>query len=171
MPNRKNIDDLKSLTNSMAKAKAIYFTEFHGLDVGSLTRLRGEFYKVGVEYRVAKNTLLKLAARQNNIDGLDSLLKGSTAVAISYDEPVSPAKVIKEFADDSDLPTVKGILFDGDLLPGEDFKRLADMPSKDELLSKLVLLLHSPIQKLLMTIDSPMQKLVRGLNALKEKKT
>ena len=171
MPNKKNIDDLKSLSDSMAKAKAIYFTEFHGLDVGSLTRLRGEFYKVGVEYRVAKNTLLKLAAKKNNIDGLDSLLKGSTAVAISYDEPVSAAKVIREFADDSGLPNVKGILFDGDLLPGEDFKRLADMPSKEELLSKLVLLLHSPMQKLLMTIDSPMQKLVRGLNALKEKKT
>ena len=171
MPNKKNIDDLKSLTDSMGKAKAVYFTEFHGLDVGSITRLRGEFYKAGVEYRVAKNTLLKLAAKQNNIDGLDSLLKGSTAIAISYDEPVSPAKIIKEFTSDNDLPNVKGILFDGDLLPGEDFKRLADMPSKEELLSKLLSLLHSPLQKLLMTVDSPMQKFVRGLNVLKEKKT
>ena len=144
MPNIKNIEQVKELKETFSKAKAIYFTEYHGLNVGDITKLRSEFFKADVEYKVAKNTLIKLAAEQNMISGLDEVLIGSTAIAIAYDEPVAPAKVIKEFTKDNDLPTVKGILFDGEFLPGEEFKKLANMPSKEELLSQLVAMLNSP---------------------------
>ena len=119
MPNKKNIEQVKQLTQALSKAKAVYFTEYHGLNVSDLTRLRGEFFKAGIEYKVAKNTLIKLAAGENQIAGLDIVLAGSTANDISYDEPVAPAKVIKKFNKDNDLPLVKGILFDGEFLPGE----------------------------------------------------
>ena len=105
------------------------------------------------------------------ISGLDEVLIGSTAIAIAYNEPVAPAKVIKEFTKDNDLPTVKGILFDGEFLPGEEFKKLADMPSKEELLSQLVAMLNSPLQKLVSTLIAPMQNAVGVLNTLKEKKS
>ncbi|MBT7373485.1 MAG: 50S ribosomal protein L10, partial [Candidatus Marinimicrobia bacterium] len=133
--------------------------------------LRSEFFKADVEYKVAKNTLIKLAAQQNKISGLDEVLIGSTAIAIAYNEPVAPAKVIKEFTKDNDLPTVKGILFDGEFLPGEEFNKLADMPSKEELLSQLVAMLNSPLQKLASTLIAPMQNAVSVLNNLKEKKS
>ena len=169
MPNNKNIEQVKELKETFSKAKAIYFTEYHGLNVGDITKLRSEFFKADVEYKVAKNTLIKLAAEQNKISGLDEVLIGSTAIAIAYTEPVAPAKLIKEFTKDNDLPTVKGILFDGEFLPGEEFKKLADMPSKEESLSQLVAMLNSPLQKLVSTLIAPIQNAVGVLNNLKEK--
>ena len=171
MPNSKNIEQVKELSDSLSKAKAVYFTEYHGLNVEDLTKLRSEFFKADVEYRVAKNTLIKLAAEENKITGLEELLKGSTALAIAYDEPVSPAKVIKKFTKENDLPSVKGILFEGQFLPGEEFKKLANLPSKEESLSILVTMLNSPMQKLASTFNAPLQSLAGVLNNLKEKKS
>ena len=171
MPNSKNIEQVKELSDSFSRAKAVYFTEYHGLNVGDLTKLRSEFFKADVEYKVAKNTLIKLAAQENKISGLEELFKGSTALAIAYDEPVSPAKVIKEFTKENDLPSVKGILFEGQFLPGEEFKKLANLTSKEESLSILVTMLKSPMQKLASTLNAPMQSLAGVLNNLKEKKS
>jgi large subunit ribosomal protein L10 len=133
--------------------------------------LRNKFFKSDVEYLVAKNTLLRKVVEDREIKGLDDVLKGSTAIAISYHEPVSPAKVIKDFTKENDLPSVKGILFDGAVLPGEDFKKLANMPSKDEMLAQLASMLNSPVQKFVSTISSPMQNALGVLNSLKEKKS
>lgn len=170
MPSEKNIKELERLSDVFSKAKSIYFTEYHGLKVSEITELRSEFYKADVEYLVAKNTLLKKAALSNNIEGLDIILKGSTAIAVSYGEPVAPARVIKEFIKEGDLPGVKGILFDGHVLPGSDFKKLAEMPSKDVMLSQLISMLQSPLQKFVSTVHAPMQNVVGVLNSLKEKK-
>jgi len=171
MPSKKNIEQYENLSDKFSRAKAVYFTEYHGLKVSEITRLRNMFFKSDVEYLVAKNTLLRKVADERKIDGLGDVLKGSTAIAISYNEPVSPAKVIKDFVKENDLPNVKGILFNGVILPGEDFKKLADMPSKDEMLAQLALMLKSPIQKFVSTISSPMQKALGVLNNLKEKKS
>jgi len=171
MPNKKNIEQVKELSETLAKAKAVYFTEYHGLNVGDITKLRSEFFKVDVDYKVAKNTLIKLAAQDNKISGVDDMLKGSTALAISYDEPVAPAKVIKEFKKDNELPEVKGILFEGEFMSGGEFERLADMPSKEESLSMLVAMLNSPLQKLVSTLNAPMQDTLGVLNSLKENKS
>ena len=95
----------------------------------NITKLRSEFYKAKIEYKVAKNTLLKLALAENSIEGIEDILNGSTAIAVSYDGPVAPAKVINKFNKKNDLPKVKGILFEGKFLPGKEFRRLADMPS------------------------------------------
>ena len=171
MPNQKNIEQVQELKEIFSKAKAVYFTEYHGLNVDEVTELRSEFFKSDIEFKVAKNTLIRLAAVESKIEGVDEFLKGSTAIAISYDEPVSPAKVIKKFTKDRDLPNVKGILFEGEVLPGDDFKRLADMLSKDELLAQLIRMLGSPIQKFASTLSSPMQNTVSVLNNLKEQKS
>ena len=171
MPNKKNIEELKRLSESLSKAKAVYFTEYHGLNVSDMTKLRGEFFKADVEFKVAKNTLVKLAVKDNNIELDDELFKGSTALAISFDEPVAPAKVIKKFRKDSDLPEVKGIIFDGKFVPGSEYNRLADLPSKEELLAKLVSMLNSPLQKLVSTINAPFQNTLGALNNLKENKS
>ena len=171
MPNAKNIQQVKELTETLSKAKAIYFTKFQGLNVAEATKLRSEFFKADVDFRVAKNTLLKLAAEKNEISGLDEILKGSTAIAVSYDEPVAPAKVIKAFTKDNDLPSVKGILFEGEFLPGKEFKRLADLPSKDESLAILMSMLKSPLQKLASTLNASMTNVVVALNNLKDQKS
>ena len=171
MPSSKNIEAVAELSDKLVRAKAIYFTDYLGLDVGSITDLRSQFFQADVEYTVAKNTLLKIAAKENKIKGLDEFLTGPTAIAISYDEPTSPAKVIKSFSKDHDKPRVKGILFEGDVLDGSEFKRLADLPSKIELLSQLVAMLQSSMSKLVNTLNAPLTNVANVLNNLKEQKT
>lgn len=171
MPNTKNIEAVAELKDKLNRAKAVYFTDYLGLDVESITDLRSRFFKENVEYSVAKNTLIKIAAEENEIDGLDKLLNGPTAIAISYDEPTSPAKVIKTFSKEHNKPEVKGILFDGDLLDGSEFKRLADIPSKEESLTILAAMLQSTMNKLVNTLNAPLTNVANVLNNLKEQKS
>ena len=126
MPSKKNIAQLSDLKNIFSKAIAIYFTKYQGLDVASITNLRGSFFKNNIDYKVAKNSLLKIVVDENNLSGLDNVLKGDTAIAISYDEPVAPAKILKEFKD-NDLPVVKGIIIDGKVIKAEMFEKLSKM--------------------------------------------
>ena len=171
MPSEKNQDELAQLTEKLDKAKAVYFTDFLGLDVSSITELRSEFFKASIEFKVAKNTLLKLAAENINLEGLDDFLVGSTAIAISYDEPTAPAKVLKKFTEDHDKPKVKAILFDGEVLDGSEYLKFATLPTKDELLTKLVLMLNSTITILARTLTASMTNFVNGLNNLKNTKS
>ena len=171
MPSEKNQDELAQLTEKLDKAKAVYFTDFLGLDVSSITELRSEFFKASIEFKVAKNTLLKLAAKNINLEGLDDFLVGSTAIAISYDEPTAPAKVLKKFTEDHEKPDVKAILFDGEVLDGSEYLKFATLPTKDELLTKLVLMLNSPITVLARTLSGSMTNFVNGLNNLKNTKS
>ena len=171
MPSEKNQDELAQLTEKLDRAKAVYFTDFLGLDVSSITELRSEFFKSSIEFKVAKNTLLKLAAENINLEGLDDFLVGSTAIAISYDEPTAPAKVLKNFTENHDKPEVKAILFDGEVLDGSEYLKFATLPTKDELLTKLVLMLNSPITILARTLTASMTNFVNGLNNLKNTKS
>ena len=171
MPSEKNQDELAQLTEKLDKAKAVYFTDFLGLDVSSITELRSEFFKASIEFKVAKNTLLKLAAENINLEGIDDFLVGSTAIAISYDEPTAPAKVLKKFTEDHDKPEVKAILFDGEVLDGSEYLKFATLPTKDELLTKLVLMVNSPITILARTLSASMTNFVNGLNNLKNTKS
>ena len=171
MPSQKNIDEVKYLTDKLESASAVYFTDYLGLDVESITKLRDEFFNASVEFKVTKNTLLKLAADSVNIKGLDDYLVGSTAIAMSFDEPTSPARVLKNFVKDHDKPEVKAILFDGEVLEGSEYKKFASLPSKDELLTKFVVMLNSPMTKLVRTLNSPMGDFVNVLNSLKNEKS
>ena len=111
MPNQKNIDNVQDLVSKLSKAKSIYFTDYLGLNVSDVTELRKKFFENDVEFLVVKNTLLRIAAADSGVDNLsDDLFAGSTAIALSYDEPVSAAKIIKDFLKEHELPVVKGIL-------------------------------------------------------------
>ena len=171
MPSEKNQDELAQLTEKLDKAKAVYFTDFLGLDVSSITELRSEFFKASIEFKVTKNTLLKLAAENISLEGLDDFLVGSTAIAISYDEPTAPAKVLKKFTEDHDKPEVKAILFDGEVLDGSEYLKFATLPTKDELLTKLVLMLNSPLTIMARTLSASLTNFVNGLNNLKNTKS
>ena len=168
MPNQKNQDEVIQLTEKLDKATAVYFTDFLGLNVSSITELRSEFFKASIEFKVTKNTLLRLAAKNINLEGIDDFLVGSTAIAISYDEPTAPAKVLKKFTEDHDKPEVKAILFDGEVLKGSEYLKFASLPTKDELLTKLVMMLNSPITILARTLSASMTSLVNSLNNFKK---
>ena len=170
MPNQKNISSVKELSDKLSRAKSVYFTDYLGLNVSDVTSLRKKFFDSNVEYLVVKNTLLKIASGQNKIDLGEELFSGSTAIAITYDEPVSAAKIIKSFLKDHDLPKVKGVLFEGNYLPASEFEKIANLPSKDESLVKIIVMLRSPVQNIVNLLNSPMVKLVNVLNGLRKNK-
>ena len=169
MPSKKNIAQLSDLKNIFANATAIYFTGYQGLNVASITNLRANFFKNNIDYKVAKNSLLKIVVAENNFTGLDKALKGDTAIAISYDEPVSPAKILKEFIKDNDLPIIKGIIIDGKVIEVKMFKKLSKMDSKEAMLGQLVSMLNNPLQNLVSTLNSPIQNTLGALSNLKNK--
>ena len=170
MPSVKNINSVKELSVKLDKAKAIYFTDYLGLDVVSVTKLRKNFVEKGVEFTVAKNTLIKLAAKEVGISGIDEFLEGPTAIAFSYDDPTGPARVIKEFLKDFDKPSVKGMIFDGEIFTSDQFDKIANLSSKEQLLSKLVGMLNSPMSKLSSVLNSSVSGLLGRLTQLNSKK-
>ncbi len=170
MPSVKNINSVKELSVKLDKAKAIYFTDYLGLDVVSVTKLRKNFVEKDVEFTVAKNTLIKLAAKEVGISGVDEFLEGPTAIAFGYDDPTGPARVIKEFLKDFDKPSVKGMIFDGEIFTSDQFDKIANLPSKEQLLSKLVGMLNSPMSKLSSVLNSSVSGLLGRLTQLNSKK-
>ena len=171
MPNAKNIKKVDELTEKLERAKGVYLTDYIGLNVQDITDLRREFYENDVEYLVTKNTLLKIAANNSNLNDLDSVLNGSTAVAFSYEDPTSPARVIKKFTKDNELPKVKGIVIDGEFIDASEFDRIANLPTKEESIAKFAALLQSPLLKLIWALKSPMSDMTNMLNNLKEKES
>ena len=170
MPSVKNINSVKELSVKLDKAKAIYFTDYLGLDVVSVTKLRKNFVEKDVEFTVAKNTLIKLAAKEVGISGVDKFLEGPTAIAFGYEDPTDPARVIKEFLKDFDKPSVKGMIFDGEIFTSDQFDKIANLPSKEQLLSKLVGMLNSPMSKLSSTLNGSVSGLLGRLTQLNSKK-
>lgn len=170
MPSQQNIDAVESISRQLEKAAGIYFTDYLGLDVADITELRKKLVESGVEYRVVKNTLVRLASRNAGIDGLGDVFEGSTAVALSYDDPTAPARVLNEFSKTHDLPQLKALVFEGKVMDNSVFKKIANLPSKETLLAKLLGGLSSPMSKMSSLLKSPMIDLVNVLNSLKETK-
>ena len=170
MPNQKNIKNVEMLTDKLSKAKSIYFTDYLGLNVSDVTALRKKFFECNVEYLVVKNTLLKIASEKNKIELSDDLFAGSIAIALSYEEPVAAAKVIKGFLKDHGLPIVKGLVFEGAYHEAGQFEKIANLPSKEESLSVLAVMLNSPIQNFVNVLSSSMTKVVNALEAVKNNK-
>ncbi len=170
MPNQKNIKNVEQLVDKLSRAKSVFFTDYLGLNVSEVTELRKKFYEGNVEYLVVKNTLLKIASNKNKIKLDDDLFYGSTAIALSYEEPVLAAKIIKDFTENREVPTVKGAFFEGQYIKADEFDKIASLPSKEESLTKLVIMLKDPVRSFASLLKSPMVSLVNVLNGVKESK-
>ena len=146
---------------------------FRGLSVAKTTELRDQFRKVGVDFRVVKNSLVKLAIKDSKIDSADlrKALVGETAIAWTYEDPSLAAKVIKEFRKDEVIATkltIKCALLESQILSAERVEsELAALPGKDELRAMLLAQLLAPAQKLVMQLSAPGQNLAFALDARK----
>ena len=173
MPNDRKIETVDLLTKKFDGSLAIYFTCYTGMDVVQVTKLRKKFRENGVDYFVSKNTLTKIAAKNSGFGNkLDDFLTGQVAIAYSGADPISPARVIKDFRKEyKDALEVLGLVFEGEIFSAEKFDELANLPGRQELLSKLVGGLSQPMGKLVGTLSGAMSKLVGVLTSLKENKS
>ncbi|MBN2343145.1 MAG: 50S ribosomal protein L10 [Deltaproteobacteria bacterium] len=136
------IEEIKDKFSKMASA---VLTDFRGIDVESMTALRDEFRKVGVDYKVIKNKLLGIATKEDDFHSeLLPFLKDPTAVAWSYDDPSAPAKIIVDFSKKNEKLKIKCAVVDGDILDAQGVVALSKMPGKNELLATLLATFMEP---------------------------
>ena len=167
------VDKVKDLVERLSSAKAIVLVDYKGINIEQVNELRARFRKDQVDYVVQKNTLIKIALNELNITGLDDYLKGPTAVAICLDDEVSPARVLakfkKEIMEDLGFPTFKAGYVAGHVFSAQQLEALAGLPTREELLSKVVGSIAAPITGFMAVNQGIIRKFVYALNAVKDK--
>ena len=174
MPTPQKIEIVNELTQKFQNSSGIYFTRYSGMNVAQATELRKQFRESDVSYFVSKNTLTKIAASNAGFeDKLDELLSGQIGIAYVSGDPTAPARVIKNFEKENKNATLEvvGLVFEGEICSAEKYKELADLPSRDALLSMFVGALNQPMSKLVGTLSGAMSKLSGVLTSLKENKS
>jgi large subunit ribosomal protein L10 len=166
------VDEVKQM---LADADGAMLTEYRGLDVAALADLRRALRDAGGEYKIYKNTLVRLAARDAGLE-IDDLLTGPTAIAFVGDKAdgsagdvAAVAKALKDFAKTNDALVIKGGVVDDQLLSADDLKALAELPSRDVLLSMLAGALQAPMAKFAGLLAAVPRDFAYGLQALIEK--
>lgn len=144
---------VKNLAERLKSAKVIILTDYRGISVDDVTKLRSDLRNANAEYKVIKNNIIKRAFDMNGESGLDELLAGPTAILMGDEDYLEPSKVIYKFAKDNDFYKIKGGIIDGKVVTAEEIVTLAKLPSKQELVAKLAGCLLANISKLAVALD------------------
>lgn len=144
---------VKNLAERLKSAKVIILTDYRGINVSDVTKLRSDLRNVNAEYKVIKNNIVKRALDMNGESGLDDLLTGPTAVLMGDEDYLEPSKVIYNFSKNNDFYKIKGGIIDGKVMTAEEIITLAKLPSKQELVAKLAGCLLANISKLAVALD------------------
>jgi len=152
----------------MAKARAAIVAEPRGLDVETVTALRKKLRDAKVEYRVVKNTLAARAAKGTPVEVVADRFVGPTAIVMSYDDVVAPAKLLAEFMKSRESFTIRAAVIEGKLVDANGVAALAKLPSLNELRAQILGLITQPATKIARIIGTPAQQLARVLGARKE---
>jgi large subunit ribosomal protein L10 len=158
------------LAEKLATAKATFLADYRGMTVDQVNDLRGKLRASGVEYRVVKNTLLKLAIKETGTACIEPMLSGPTAIAIADADPVAPAKVLSEYAKSNAKFELKGGSLEGTVLTIADIKALAELPSREVLLAKILGSLNAPVTNFVGVLAAVPRSLVQVLAAIQDKK-
>ncbi|MBU5455704.1 50S ribosomal protein L10 [Caproiciproducens sp. MSJ-32] len=161
MNNNRRIKEAKvaEIKEKLQNSKSIVLANYQGLTVEEDTNLRKTLREAGVEYKVYKNTLVLLAAKELGIEGLEQYLEGPVSIAFGYDDATAPARVLHTFAKDHKKLELKAGIVEGALYNKEEIEKIATIPSKEVLIAKL-----------LGSFKAPLSNLAYLLNAIKEKK-
>ena len=168
MPTEKKVQEVAEIVELLQTANLAVLTEYRGLTVADLQRLRGELRPHDSEFRVMKNTLAGLAADQVGLGEIRQLLEGPTAMVIAKAEPVAPAKVVNDFVRTSKILKVKGAILEGQMIPAADIERLATLPPREVLLGQVMAGIQSPIAGLVGVLSGTIRSLAYVLQARAE---
>ena len=170
MPRPEKVKIVEGLAGEFDSAGTVFVADYTGLSVTDITDLRAQLRQAGVSIRVAKNTLLRLAARQAGLPELVDHFSGPTAVAFGEKDPVAGAKVLHEFFTRLERPKVRAFMVERKSYAGDDLKALAALPPRDVILAQLVAAVESPITGLVGTLDAVIRDFVGTIDALAEKR-
>jgi large subunit ribosomal protein L10 len=159
------------LRERINKAPVVYLTDFTGLDVKSITKLRRSLRASGAEYVVVKNRLARLAFGDTELPNIFEEMTGPTGMVLGYEDVVGPAKALTDFAKEHDKkPAFKLGILENKVLQPEQIDRLAKLPSKEQLLSELAGAMQAPVAMLAMALEAKLQEMAGLIDALREKR-
>lgn len=168
-----NLEEKKAVvaevSEQVAKAQSIILAEYRGMEVGDMTKLRAQARNSGVYLRVLKNTLVRRAVDGTPFSDLSAQMVGPLVFGISTD-PVAAAKVLNDFAKGNDKFVIKAGAMPNQVMDANGVKALASMPSRDELLAKLLGTMQAPVAKFVRTLNEVPTSFVRGLAAVRDQK-
>lgn len=168
MPTAKKAAEIEELKDVLSRAQLTIVADYRGLSVTALQDLRGRLRPLDAEFRVAKNTLTRIAAEQAGIDGLEPTLEGPTALMLAYGDVVAPAKAVSDFVRSSRILQVKAGVMNAQVLGAQDVEAIASLPPREELIGKLVGLLASPMARTVGVLSGPSRSMAYVLNARAE---
>jgi len=171
-PRQEKVKAVSELRSEFEQALSTVLTDYRGIDVATMTKLRRNMRQAGVQYKVVKNTLAKIALHDMGITGLDSFLEGPTAIATSTTDPVAPAKVISDFIRETrDVPLqVKAGLLNREFVDAAGIRALADLPSRIELLARVAGCLSSPLSRFASVLSAPLRNVGYALEQIRKQK-
>lgn len=171
---KEKVEQVERIKESIKDAKSIFFVDFKGLNVLEDTELRRRFRENNVNYFVCKNTLIKRAVADLNVEELYPILEGPSAFAVSKEDEVIPGKIIADFVkqlpEERDVLKFKAGIIDNVFMDADHLQQLIQLPPKNVLLAQLLNGLTSPISGLVFTLNGVLQKLAIALNEIKNKK-
>jgi large subunit ribosomal protein L10 len=162
MANTKTIELKAEKVNVVAEkfkgSSCTIITDYRGLNVSQVTELRKQLREAGIEFQVLKNSLARRATASADLSALDEYLTGPTAIAFSKDDIVSPAKILTDFAKKNDKLSVKAGVVEGKVVGYDQIKALADLPSREGMLSMLLSVLQAPVRNFALAVKAVAEK-------------
>ncbi|HIT00547.1 MAG TPA: 50S ribosomal protein L10 [Candidatus Faecaligallichristensenella faecipullorum] len=161
---------VEGVKEKMQAAQSMVLIDYRGLTVAEVTDLRNRCRKEGVEYAVIKNTMIRKAAEELGIEGLDPMLHGPTAVAFGMTDAVAPAKILVNFIKDVKKTEIKCGVMEGKVLDVKGVEALAELPPKEVLIAKMMGSLNAPITNFVGVLSATLRSLVYAIEAVRKQK-
>jgi large subunit ribosomal protein L10 len=155
-------ESVDAITAKLRTSATTVVADYRGLNVSQVTELRKQLREAGVEFQVLKNTLLRRATAAAELTELNEVLTGPTAIAFSADDAVAPAKIINDFAKKNDALKLKGGVVEGRVVDADQVKALAELPSREGLLSMLLSVLQAPVRNFALAVKAVAEKEEQG---------
>lgn len=168
---RAKSENIEEIKEKIQKAQSVVLVDYRGLNVEQLTELRSKYREAGVDYKVYKNTMMRFAFKDSGLEEFNQYLKGPSAIAFGYDDPVNAAKITSEFVKDNEKLEIKAGIVDGKIIDVTGVNNLAKLPSREVLIAQVLGGFNSPIQGLANVLQGTIRSLATVLNAIAEEKT
>lgn len=158
------------LHDNFKKSKVVILTDYKGLDVSAISKLRRKLREVDVEYKVVKNTLITIASEDTDAALIKDYFKGPSALALSYDDPVAPAKVLVDFAKENDKLEIQVGVMEGRVISLNEIKALSSLPSREILLGQLLSAMNGVATAFVRVLNGMPVKLLNVMQAIRDQK-
>jgi large subunit ribosomal protein L10 len=161
---------VEEIVENLNRSTSAVLADYRGLTAAEMTELRKGLREAGINFKIFKNTLATIAARQAGLDDLEGMLVGPTAIAFGFADPIAVAKILNDFAKKHDALEIKGGIIEHQVIDQEKVITLAKLPGREQLIAQFLGLLNQPIVRLVTVLNKPVQDLAMTLNAVAQNK-